>query len=88
MKGLQGSGRVTLPQSCSDRTGRNGIKLKEGKFRLDICKKFPVRVGRHWVPRSAVAAPSLEVSKVGQGLEQPGAVEGVPAMAGVALDGL
>ncbi|KFV42446.1 hypothetical protein N341_03892, partial [Tyto alba] len=44
----------------------NGIKLKEGRFRLDLRKKFlTVRVMRHWnrVPREAVAAPSLEVLK-------------------------
>ncbi|KFP74554.1 hypothetical protein N310_04702, partial [Acanthisitta chloris] len=42
----------------------NGFKLKDGKFRLDIQKKFfPVRVVRHWhrLPREAVVAPSLEV---------------------------
>jgi len=44
------------------RTRGDGFRLKEGRFRLDIRKKFfPVRVGRLWprLPREAVAAPSL-----------------------------
>ncbi|KFW05704.1 hypothetical protein N326_12913, partial [Eurypyga helias] len=44
----------------------NRFKLKTGRFRIDIRKKFfPERVGRHWdrLPRDVVDAPSLGVPK-------------------------
>jgi len=67
MKGAcKKSGEGLFTRACSDRTRGNDFKLKKGRFKFDIRKKyFTMRVVRHWnrLHREAVDAPSLEEFK-------------------------
>uniref|UniRef100_A0A8B9J1E0 Reverse transcriptase domain-containing protein n=1 Tax=Amazona collaria TaxID=241587 RepID=A0A8B9J1E0_9PSIT len=71
------AGERLFIRDCSERTRGNGFKLKQGKFRWDMRKKFlTLRVVRTWngLPREVVNASSPAAFKVGLDIALDGMV--------------
>jgi len=87
-------GENIFRRACCDRIRSNGFQLREGRFRLDIRKKFFYSKSGETLAqvaqRSSVGPiPGNTPGQVGRGSEQPDPVEDVPDLCrGFGLDGL
>jgi len=87
-------GENIFSRACCNSTRINGFKLREGRFRLDIGKKFFYHEGGEALEQiaqrgSAGPFPGDIQGQVGLGSEQPGVVEDVPDHCrGIGLDDL
>ena len=84
------AGEGLFIRKYSDKTRDNEFNLKEGRFRLDLRKKFfTQRVVRHWhrLSREAVDVLSLEVFKVGMEVTWSSGRCPLPIAVEVELDG-
>lgn len=49
LRGYKKAGERLFTMACSDWTGGDGLRLKEGRFRINFRKNFfTLRVMRHW----------------------------------------
>jgi len=77
------TGEGLFTRECSERARGNGFRLKEGRFKLDITKKFfTVRVVRQWNRLDVSGGcplPGSVQGHAGWGFEQLNLVESAPA---------
>ena len=91
LKGAYGKdGENIFSRACCNRTGSNGFKLREGRFRLAIFYgKGGETLGQNAQRSSEGPIAGNIQGQAGCGSEQPGLVEDVPAHCrGVGLDEL